>query len=128
MHRVHVTSTVKSKYSKSCYWNNPVNVIIFCCTKSILLTGFHCTFYFVLGCLTVFYLYFALTRDCILHLGQLEKTRKTFNMPISICDGHRFHISYFACGLASFLQTVCTVLFAPQCQRLVHPKEPICDI
>ena len=42
MHRVHVTSIVKSKYSKSCYWNNPVNVIIFCCTKSILLTGFHC--------------------------------------------------------------------------------------
>ena len=44
MHRVHITSTVKSKYRKSCYWNNPVNVIIFCCTKSILLTGFHCTF------------------------------------------------------------------------------------
>ena len=42
MHRVHVTSIVKSKYSKSCYWNNPVNVIIFCCTESILLTGFHC--------------------------------------------------------------------------------------
>ena len=42
MHRLHVTSIVKSKYSKSCYWNNPVNVIIFCCTESILLTGFHC--------------------------------------------------------------------------------------
>ena len=37
-----MTSTVKSKYSKSCYWNIPVNVIIFRCTKSILLTGFHC--------------------------------------------------------------------------------------
>ena len=42
IHRVHATSTVNSKYSESCFWNNPVNVIIFCRTKSILLTGFHC--------------------------------------------------------------------------------------
>ena len=36
---------------------------------------------------------FALTRECALHLRPCEKTRKT----------------YFACGLAGCLQTVCTV-------------------